>query len=158
MNAAQREFLASHSAESVQEIADPMVRLLYTEIDGKPDPVEVKEGQTEAQRQYLASYDVESPEQLEPFARSIYDAFGKPKAETATRDDATGAVKSSAPSLDVRKIAVANLSPVRRGEILEWFGVVEENHRLAMRGVPSHQRETRFEIERAMQHCGPYLA
>ncbi|TPO01483.1 hypothetical protein [Mesorhizobium sp. B1-1-5] len=156
MNAAQSDFLASHGVTSVQEIADPMVRLLYTEIDGRPDVVEVKERDslTGAQREYLASYGVESPEQLEPFARSIFDAFGEPKAET---DTGKASKSSGSPELDVHKIAAANLTPLTRSQLVDWLAVLKQDYHEGMRGLPQHQRTSRFEIETARLHVGPYL-
>lgn len=153
MNAEQTAFLHRHGVDSVHDLPDPIRKLEYTEIDSTPDPVAAPSF-SDAQTQYL---DGRTVDDLDSIQRTIFAGLATSPAATASDTHATPPRTSGEPKLDVRKLAESGLTPTSRGEVFDWFQVLQKAYREALSGVPSHLRTTRYDVERARDHCAPYL-
>lgn len=156
MNVAQKEYLAACGKASVEDFEPGSAsKLEYANLHGVPDPVsETVPRYSEAQFQYLCGQSVDD---LDEFQREIFRRMGTPVDGTNTTDDISTAKPSGPPKLNTQKLADAGLTPTARGEVFEWFQVLEQAHREAQAEIPEHLRQTRFHVDRARMFVEPYL-
>ncbi|MER8371114.1 hypothetical protein [Mesorhizobium sp. M1406] len=155
-NIAQKEYLAACGKASVDDFEPgSAAKLEFANLqyvpDAEPEPASKY---TELQVQYLCG---QSVEELDEFQRGFFEAFGAPSVGSNTTDGTGTAKPSGAPKLNTQKLADSGLTPTARGEVFEWFQVLEQAHREAQAGIPEHLRETRFDAERARQYVAPFL-